>query len=144
MDRNIKLNFNSTLEGYVLILTCDNYLTSNINGTDERILKVTCYSNTTNWIPDPADFIESCSLVSTTTTTTTTTTLPGIERSVFLANYFYIYNISPNTCIQSHILLQYSRKYWQELNLAVGPKLPLQHANIGGFKFGSSVRDRHT
>ena len=33
-----------------------------------------------------------------------------------------------------------SRKYWRALNLAVEPEIE----NIGGFKFGGSVRDRHT
>ena len=64
MNRYVKLNFNSTLEGSVLILTCENEkLMSNakLNATDEQVLKVTCHSNTTSWNPDPTDFIESCS-----------------------------------------------------------------------------------
>ena len=40
--------------------------------------------------------------------------------------------------------IPYSRKYWRELNLAVGPYIAICSKNIGGFKFGSSVRDRHT
>ena len=44
-----------------------------------------------------------------------------------------IINISLNT-------VPYSRKYWRALNLAVEPEIE----NIGGFKFGGSVRDRHT
>ena len=47
VNRNIKLNFSSTLEGAVLILTCDNYLTSNTNVTDQQSLTVICHSNTT-------------------------------------------------------------------------------------------------
>ena len=38
--------------------------------------------------------------------------------------------------------IPYSRKYWRELNLAVGPQIAICK-NIGGFKFGCSVRDRH-
>ena len=38
--------------------------------------------------------------------------------------------------------LLYSQKYWQELNLVVGSQIAI--ANIGGFKFGSSVLDHHT
>ena len=53
MDENVKLNFSSTLEGSVLMLTCENEM-SNINTTDE-ILHVTCHSNR-SWIPDPAQF----------------------------------------------------------------------------------------
>ena len=36
--------------------------------------------------------------------------------------------------------IPYSRKYWQELNLGVGA-LNRYCKNIGGFKFGGSVRD---
>jgi hypothetical protein len=62
VNRYVKLNFNSTLEGSVLILTCENEeLISNTNAPDEQILKVTCHSNATGWNPDPTDFIESCS-----------------------------------------------------------------------------------
>ena len=64
MNRNIKLNFTPTLEGAILILTCDNYL--NVNATDKQILIVTCHSNTTSWNPDPADFIDSCLPLSVT------------------------------------------------------------------------------
>ena len=65
MNRNVRLNYssNSTLDGSVLTLTCHSeYEMSNINPstTDEQVLKVTCHSKT--WIPDPADFIKSCSL----------------------------------------------------------------------------------
>ena len=67
MNRNIKLNFTSTLEGAILILTCDNYLTSNVNARDKQVLTVTCHSNTTSWNPDPADFIDSCLPLSVTT-----------------------------------------------------------------------------
>ena len=54
MNRNVKLNYSSTLDGSVLILTCENEM-SNINTTDEQIFIMTCHSNG-NWIPDPADF----------------------------------------------------------------------------------------
>ena len=61
VDRNVMLNYSSTLEGAVLTLTCQNKnLRSCINNAnDEQILTVTCHSNK-SWIPDPADFIESC------------------------------------------------------------------------------------
>ena len=54
------------------MLTCENEL-SNINTTDKQILSVTCHSNG-SWIPDPADFIKSCSSF--------TTVPPGIVHSV--------------------------------------------------------------
>ena len=64
MNRYVKLNYSSTLEGSVLILTCDSEkLMSNtkLNATGEQVLEVICHSNTTSWNPDPTDFIESCS-----------------------------------------------------------------------------------
>jgi hypothetical protein len=70
VNRYVKLNFSSTLEGSVLILTCENEeLMSNTNATDEQILRVVCDSTATSWNPDPTDFIESCSSF--------TTALPG-------------------------------------------------------------------
>ena len=39
--------------------------------------------------------------------------------------------------------IPYSHKYWQELNLAIEPQ-NRYCKNISGFKFGGSVRDRHT
>ena len=66
MNRNVKLNYTSTLDGFVLTLTCKNEM-SNMNTTDEEILNVTCHSNATSWIPDPADFIKSCSPITVTT-----------------------------------------------------------------------------
>ena len=57
----VKLNYISTLEGSVLILSCENdNIMSNMNITDEQILNITCHSNA-SWIPSPADFIKSCS-----------------------------------------------------------------------------------
>ena len=47
---NATLNYSSTLEGSVLILTCEND-----TSTDEQALNVTCHSNG-SWIPDPANF----------------------------------------------------------------------------------------
>ena len=68
VSRYVKLNFSSTLEGSVLILTCENEkLMSTTNAADEQVLKVICHSNTTNWNPDPTNFIESCSMSSFTT-----------------------------------------------------------------------------
>ena len=46
--------------------------------------------------------------------------------------------------IYIYIYIPYSWKYWRELNLAVEPKIAKYYKNIGGFTFGSSVRDRHT
>ena len=47
---NAMLNYSSTLEGSVLILTCENDIS-----TDEQTLNVTCHSNG-SWTPDPVDF----------------------------------------------------------------------------------------
>ena len=72
MDRNLKLNYSSTLEGSVLTLTCENEMfnmNSIVNESDAEILNVTCDSNG-SWIPDPADFIESCPLFPVTTLAT--------------------------------------------------------------------------
>ena len=57
MNSNVKQNSSSTLEGSVLILTCENEISSimNMNVTNEEILSVTCHSSG-NWIPDPAQF----------------------------------------------------------------------------------------
>ena len=52
------LNYSSTLEGSILILTCENEIS--LNSTTEMTLSVTCDSNR-SWIPNPADFIQSCS-----------------------------------------------------------------------------------
>ena len=54
---NAPLNYNSTLEGSVLILTCENDTSAN-----EQTLNAICHSNG-NWIPDPAQF--TCSLITT-------------------------------------------------------------------------------
>ena len=40
-------------------------------------------------------------------------------------------------------IILYTWKCWWELNLVVGSKIAIVK-NIGGFKFGSLVRDRHT
>ena len=63
MNRYVKLNYSSTLEGSVLTLTCENEMS--LNSTTEMTLSVTCDSNG-SWIPNPADFIQSCSSFSTT------------------------------------------------------------------------------
>ena len=65
VDRNVMLNYSSTLEGSVLILICENEPISNMNITDEQTLSVTCHSNG-NWIPNPAQF--TCSSFTTQTT----------------------------------------------------------------------------
>ena len=68
VNRYVKLNFSFTLEGSVLILTCENEkLMSTTNATDQQVLKVICHSSATSWNPDPTDFIESCSISSFTT-----------------------------------------------------------------------------
>ena len=77
VNRYVKLNFSSTLEGSVLILTCENEkLMSTTNATDKQTLEVICHNSTTSWNPDPTDFIESCSII-IATTLSGATTLPG-------------------------------------------------------------------
>ena len=77
LNRYIKLNFSSTP---VLILTCENEnLMSSTN-----VLEVICHSTATSlsWNPDPTDFIESCSSI------TTTVTLPaGMKTLNTMWNY---------------------------------------------------------
>ena len=65
MDRNVKLKYSSTLDGSVLLLTCENEMS---NTTDEQVLNVTCHNNG-NWTPNPAEF----------TCPSSTTVPPGIE-----------------------------------------------------------------
>ena len=56
MNGNVNLNYSSTLEGSILILTCENEISNmHMNTTDEQVLHATCHSNG-NWIPDPAEF----------------------------------------------------------------------------------------
>ena len=77
MDSNVKLDYSSTLEGSVSTLTCENenlMFNMNIIESDAEILNVTCDSNG-RWIPDPTDFIQSCSPFSTTVSPTTGTIL---------------------------------------------------------------------
>ena len=63
----VNLSFNSTLEGSVLILTCQNEKLMHTTDKCKQTLEVICLSNTTSWNPDPTDFIESCSISSFTT-----------------------------------------------------------------------------
>ena len=70
VNRNLKLNLISTLEGSVLTLTCENEIS--LNSTTETTLSVTCHSNG-SWIPNPADFIQFCLLFSTTVSPATGT-----------------------------------------------------------------------
>ena len=58
MDRNVVLNYNSTLEGSILTLTCP----ENDTFADEVVFSVTCHSSGM-WIPDPARF--TCSSFTT-------------------------------------------------------------------------------
>ena len=44
--------------------------------------------------------------------------------------------------VRTQLGLLYSRKYWRELNLALGPKIAFAK-KVGGFKFGGLVWDRH-
>ena len=67
MDRNVKLNYSSTLDGSILKSTCKSEMFNTNKYTDEQILNVTCHSNG-NWTPDPAEF----------TCLSFTTILPGI------------------------------------------------------------------
>ena len=71
VNRNLKLNLISTLESSVLTLTCENEISR--NSTNETTLNVTCDSNG-NWIPNPADFIQSCAAPFSTTIPLTTGT----------------------------------------------------------------------
>ena len=83
MDRNIKLNYSSTLEGSVLTLTCENEMS--LKSTTET-LSVTCDSNG-SWIPNPADFIQSCSPFSTTVSPTTGTNY--FSTLIIIMYYYY-------------------------------------------------------
>ena len=77
VDRSIKLNYSSTLQGSVLTLTCENeILNFNMNATEE-ILNVICDSNG-SWIPIPANFIQSCSPFSTNVTVSPITGIDDI------------------------------------------------------------------
>ena len=71
VNRNVMLNYSSTLDSSVAILTCVHM--SNVGSTDEQILNVTCHSNG-SWIPDPAEFICLSS----------TTALPGTMHIHYL------------------------------------------------------------
>ena len=68
MDRNVTLNYISTLEDFILTLTC-----KDDTSADGQILRlsVTCHSSG-NWIPDPTQF--TCS--------PSTTVPPGTETSI--------------------------------------------------------------
>ena len=86
MNRYVKLNYSSTLEGSVLILTCENEMS--LNSTTEMTLNVTCDSNG-SWIPNPADFIQSCSPFSTTVSPTTGTNY----FSIIIKDVLYTFTI---------------------------------------------------
>ena len=58
MDRNVALNYNSTLEGSVLTLTCP----ENDTLIADEVLNATCNSSG-KWIPDPTQF--TCLLFTT-------------------------------------------------------------------------------
>ena len=55
MDRNVTLNYNSTLAGSksVLVLTCEGDIPA--VSIIKQIITVTCHSSG-SWIPDPAQF----------------------------------------------------------------------------------------
>ena len=61
INQYVKLNYTSTLEGFILTLTCENNMILNMNTTDEDTFIVICHNNATSWIPNPANFIKSCS-----------------------------------------------------------------------------------
>ena len=82
VNRNVKLNYSSTQKGSVLILTCEDEVL-NMNISDKEILNVTCHSNR-SWIPDPADFIQSCSPFITVTNVSPT---PGTY--IIIGSYIY-------------------------------------------------------
>ena len=65
VNRNVKLNYTSTLDGSALILACETAMFNKT--TNEQFLNVICHSNG-RWIPDPAEF----------TCLSSTTVLPGI------------------------------------------------------------------
>ena len=91
-NRNIKLNYSSTLESSVLTLICENEIS--LNSTTETTLSVTCDSNG-SWIPNPADFIQSCLPFSTTVSPTTGTN-----------NYYFSqYYKEPSSRYRQHIIL---------------------------------------
>ena len=71
MDRNVTLNYNSTLEGSVLELTCEFQNDTSIN--EQMII---CHSSG-NWIPDPTQFICSPSITVPSTTVPSTTVPPA-------------------------------------------------------------------
>ena len=88
VDRNVILNYSSTLEGSVLTLTCTcNYATSN-DGEIFR-LNMTCHSSG-NWIPDPADF--TCSEFTTVPSGTEILihSSPQSSGSKYLSHYSYL------------------------------------------------------
>ena len=55
LDNDVMLNYSSTLDCSVLILTCKD---GTFRSTDKQILQMTCYSNE-NWIPNPSQFTYS-------------------------------------------------------------------------------------
>ena len=82
-DRNLKLDYSSTLEGSVLTLTCENEMFNmNIIGSDAEV-------------PDPADFIQSCLLFSTTVSPTTGTNY----FSIIIKDILYTFKISFIVCL---------------------------------------------
>ena len=88
----VKLNYSSTLDGSVLILTCESVI-SIVNTTEEQIFSVTCHRNG-SWSPDPAEFIESCSSF-------TTAPLGNLIKKEFCSSF---------TTVDYQVLL-YSRRY---------------------------------
>ena len=75
VDRNVMLDYSSTLEGSILTLTCEN---DTCTSADREILRlsVTCHSSG-NWIPDPTQF--TCS--------PSTTVPPGTEILIHSSPY---------------------------------------------------------
>ena len=84
MDRNVTLNYNSTLAGSssVLVLTCEGDIPA--VSIIKQIITVTCHSSG-NWIPDPAQF--TCSRP--TTVPSGTEILIHSSGSKHLSHYLY-------------------------------------------------------
>jgi hypothetical protein len=75
---------------------------STTNATDEQILEVVCYNTANSWNPDPTDFIESCSSV---TTTAASTALPGTEQVIaFLVRILICIYIYTRNQLQNNVV----------------------------------------
>ena len=102
MDKNVILNYSSTLEGSVLTLTCtckhDTY-------TDGELLRlsVTCHSNG-NWIPDPTQFTCSPSTTVPPGTEILIRSSPQSSGSKYLLHYLLSSTIIKDFILYMHAL----------------------------------------